>query len=100
MRAKASHQCTHRLSARIDRVAAAVKLVLDAAGADLALPLADAGVFRCGRNYTKGTACTHSGSLWIAQRDTGSKPGTPDCGWRLAVKSGRADAAHRPLASQ
>jgi len=25
MRAKASHQCTHRLSARIDRVAAAVK---------------------------------------------------------------------------
>ena len=85
------------LASRIRRLAAAVKPFVDVAGAEFALPLADCGVFRSGRKYSKGTACTHDGSLWIAQRDTDAKPGTPDCGWRLAVKAGRVETAHRSL---
>jgi hypothetical protein len=47
----------------------------------------DRGVWREGQ-YKKGDATTWAGSLWIAQRDTDSKPDSGD-GWRLAVKRGR-----------
>lgn len=47
----------------------------------------DRGVWRDGE-YKAGDAVTWAGSLWIAQKDTGSKPDSGD-GWRLAVKRGR-----------
>lgn len=39
-------------------------------------------------SYKHGTAATWAGSLWVAMRDTTSKPGTDDA-WQLAVKRGR-----------
>lgn len=49
----------------------------------------DRGVFKEGQAYDAGDAVSWGGSLWIAQRDTSSKPDTADSGWRLAVKRGR-----------
>lgn len=49
----------------------------------------DRGVFTEGKAYETGDAVTWGGSLWIAQRDTSSKPDGADSGWRLAVKRGR-----------
>lgn len=46
------------------------------------------GVFRDGTNYTCAQAVTWDGSMWVATRDTTSKPGTDDS-WQLAVKRGR-----------
>jgi integrin beta 3 len=48
----------------------------------------DRGVWKEGAAYAKGDAVTWAGSLWIAQKDTDSKPEGGD-GWRLAVKRGR-----------
>jgi hypothetical protein len=50
--------------------------------------IVDCGVFTEGE-YTRGSAVTFGGSLWIAQKDSPEgKPGlSPD--WRLAVKRGR-----------
>jgi len=48
----------------------------------------DAGVFRRGTDYEKGDSVTWDGSMWIAQRDTGDKPGESDA-WRLSAKRGR-----------
>lgn len=47
----------------------------------------DRGVWREGE-YRAGDGVTHSGSYWIAQRDTSDRPETGD-NWRLAVKRGR-----------
>lgn len=53
------------------------------------LPLVlDRGVFKDGTAYAKGDAVTWAGSLWIAQKETETKPDGGD-GWRLAVKRGR-----------
>jgi hypothetical protein len=54
----------------------------------LAVPL-DRGVFKAGE-YSQGDGVTHSGSFWIAQRDTKADelPGRSDA-WRLAVKRGQ-----------
>jgi integrin beta 3 len=49
----------------------------------------DRGVFKHGETYQAGDAVTWGGSLWIAQKETGTKPDTPDSGFRLAVKRGR-----------
>jgi hypothetical protein len=49
----------------------------------------DAGVFKEGTSYKRGEAVTWGGSLWIAQKETSSKPDTAESGWRLAVKKGR-----------
>jgi integrin beta 3 len=46
-------------------------------------------VFKQGETYEPGDAVTWGGSLWIAQKETGAKPDTPDSGWRLSVKRGR-----------
>lgn len=54
----------------------------------------DRGVYVEGKDYEAGDAVTWGGSLWIAQRDTSSKPDGADSGWRLAVKRGR-DAKDR-----
>lgn len=40
------------------------------------------------QSYEKGDSVTFDGSVFIAQADTSSKPGTDDT-WRLAVKRGR-----------
>ena len=32
--------------------------------------------------------------MWACLRETQTRPGTPDSGWRLAVKSGKAGADH------
>lgn len=48
----------------------------------------DRGVYVEGEKYVKGDGVTFGGALWIAQKDTGSKPGGDDT-WRLAVKKGR-----------
>jgi hypothetical protein len=37
--------------------------------------------------YSKGSLATHAGSMWSAEQDTLSKPGT-DATWRLCVKNG------------
>jgi integrin beta 3 len=47
----------------------------------------DRGVWREGE-YKAGDAVTWAGSLWIAQKDTDTKPDSGD-GWRLSVKRGR-----------
>jgi len=49
----------------------------------------DRGVFKEGSAYQRGDAVTWAGSLWIAQKDTDSKPDGRESGWRLAVKRGR-----------
>jgi hypothetical protein len=56
----------------------------------------DAGVWKEGASYNWGDAVTHGGSLWIAQKDTQTKPDTPDCHWRLAVKRGRDGKDGKP----
>lgn len=48
----------------------------------------DKGVWKEGESYRKGYAVSFGGSVFIAQRDTTSKPETDDS-WRLAVKRGR-----------
>lgn len=45
------------------------------------------GVYKEGQVYQKGDAATFGGSLWIAQKDTKTKPGTHE-DWKLAVKRG------------
>ena len=55
----------------------------------------DAGVWREGL-YQCGDAVSHGGSLWIAQQDTETKPDTPECHWRLAVKRGRDGKDGKP----
>lgn len=52
----------------------------------------DRGVFQKDGAYEHGDAVTWGGSYWIAQKATGSVPGT-DSDWRLAVKKGR-DGKH------
>lgn len=53
----------------------------------------DRGVYKHDVPYKPGDAVTWAGSIWIAQRRDDAipygKPGTPDSGWRLAVKAGR-----------
>lgn len=49
----------------------------------------DRGVYRPETSYEKGDAVTFGGSIWIAQAETGEKPGNGDGSWRLAVKHGR-----------
>jgi hypothetical protein len=50
----------------------------------------DAGTYAAGRQYVKGDAVTHDGSLWIARQATTARPATTDgaAAWRLAVKRG------------
>ena len=48
----------------------------------------DRGVYRAGQEYAQGDGVTFGGSFWIAQKETGAKPGEGD-DWRLAVKKGR-----------
>lgn len=58
--------------------------------ANIVMPInIDRGIFKEGQSYTPGDSVTWGGSYWIAQRDTGAKPDSPDSGWRLAVKKGR-----------
>lgn len=61
----------------------------------------DCGVYRDGVDHREGDGVTWGGSLWLATKDGQlTKPGTPDSGWRLAVKAGRdgksADAEPAP----
>jgi hypothetical protein len=45
------------------------------------------GVYAPGTTYTRGQLATWSGSLWLSQSDTSTKPGeSPD--WKLVVKRG------------
>lgn len=48
----------------------------------------DRGVWR-EKTWAKGDGVTWGGSFWIAQKDTATKPDTPNSDWRLAVKRGR-----------
>lgn len=48
----------------------------------------DRGVFKNDTAYSRGDGVTFGGSFWIAQKDTGGKPGEGD-DWRLSVKRGR-----------
>ena len=52
--------------------------------------LVDRGVYseKHGR-YLKGDGVTFSGSFWIAQKETDSRPGEGNTDWRLSVKKGR-----------
>lgn len=53
-------------------------------------------VFKAGETYQPGDAVTWGGSLWIAEKETDTKPDTAESGWKLAVKRGRdgKDAKH------
>lgn len=55
--------------------------------ARLPVPI-DRGVWKEG-TYKQGEAVTWGGSLFIAQKDTTTKPETPGSDWRMAVKRGR-----------
>lgn len=59
-----------------------------------AIPL-DAGVWSEGRSYVAGDTVSHGGSMFIAQKATGEKPGKSD-DWRLAVKRGADGRDYRP----
>jgi len=48
----------------------------------------DRGVFSEGKEYAAGDVVSFGGSMWVAQKETGERPGTGD-GWRLSVKKGR-----------
>lgn len=64
---------------------------------EIVLPhVLDQGVYRDGQSYVRGDGVTWGGSFWIAQRETSSKPDTPDSGWRLAVKRGRDGKDGKP----
>lgn len=52
----------------------------------------DRGVWRQAL-HAKGDGVTWGGSFWIAQKDTETKPDTPDSDWRLGVKRGRDGAS-------
>lgn len=49
----------------------------------------DAGFYGDGKTYAPGDAVTHGGSMWIAQKETSSRPAVGNEDWRLAVKKGR-----------
>ena len=55
-----------------------------------ALPLlTDGEIWREGKSYRRGAACTHSGLLWVAKRNnSNATPGKSD-DWRLMAKSHR-----------
>ena len=55
----------------------------------------DAGVWKEGA-YNWGDTVSHGGSMWIAQRDTDTKPDTPGCHWRLSAKRGRDGKDGKP----
>lgn len=55
----------------------------------------DRGIWKDGKTYERGDALTYGGDFWIAQGETGSRPGT-DKTWRLAVRKGR-DAKSDPV---
>jgi hypothetical protein len=55
----------------------------------------DAGVYKEGTAYQRGDGVTHGGSFFIAQVDSGEKPGKSD-DWRLAVKRGADGRDWRP----
>lgn len=55
----------------------------------------DRGVWKEGP-YKRGDGVTLGGSFFIAQRDTTTKPETPNCDWRLAVKRGRDGRDGKP----
>jgi len=44
------------------------------------------GTFKQGHAYQRGSLATHGGSLWLALKDTGSRPAGPQSGWQLIVK--------------
>lgn len=56
----------------------------------------DRGVFKEGATYQAGDGVTWGGSYWIAQADTGDRPGTSDA-FRLTVKKGRDGKDGRDL---
>lgn len=41
------------------------------------------------KSYNKNAMVTYGGSIWIAKKDTATKPDTPGSDWKLAVKRGR-----------
>lgn len=47
------------------------------------------GTWREGQQHQAGDAVTHDGSLWIALRETITRPGEQRSGWQLAVKRGK-----------
>jgi hypothetical protein len=49
-----------------------------------------AGIYKDGARYRACTLVTRGGGLWFAETPTRDSPGTPDSGWRLVVKEGRA----------
>lgn len=56
----------------------------------------DKGYWREGTVAKKGDAWTHDGSLWIARRDTNTRPSTQaKDDWRLGVRKGRDGAPGR-----
>jgi len=70
---------------------------------DLRLPIVlDRGVYVAGKAYEPGDAVTWGGSLFIAQKATGAKPGEAteeSRAWRLAVKRG-GDGKQGPAGPQ
>lgn len=47
------------------------------------------GTWAAGARYDSNALVNHKSGLWVAERSTASEPGTPESGWRLAVKSPR-----------
>jgi hypothetical protein len=46
------------------------------------------GVWRRDNHYAVGDLVTDRGGLWLACRASSARPGTPDSGYQLIVKSG------------
>ena len=55
------------------------------------------GVYALGHTYAIGDVVTHNGSAWHCQKDTTTKPDTPEGAgyWRLMVKRGDRGRDHR-----
>lgn len=55
----------------------------------------DKGVWQEGL-YQKGDTVSRGGSIWTAQKDTETRPGTEQSDWRLSVKKGRDGKDYAP----
>ena len=54
------------------------------------------GIWEVGQKYRKNNFVTCQGSLWICLKDyTERRPGTPDSGWQMCIKSQEASRPRR-----
>lgn len=64
------------------------EVLLSDAGVKALAPLWK-GIWSRGSAHGQGSLVAHKHGLWVAEQATVQEPGTPDSGWRLAIKRPR-----------